>query len=153
MKIVTWVLGGILALVLLPVLFVGGHACTWFGEAATVTREEFGPRALLEKYSRFKSLHASLAAKQAGIRSLGTKVERLRADYEGTPRKDWPRDDRQQLAQWESEIDGLKLIFNQGAATYNADMAKAHYRFTNVGDLPEGATEPLPREHVLYIVN
>jgi hypothetical protein len=136
----------------LGVLAVGGWALSWFGEAATVAREEFGPRELLRKYSAFKDAHASLAAQKGKIDILQAAAEQLLQDYEGVPRKDWPRDDRQQLAQDRAAASGMKLIFNGAAAQYNADMAKFQYRFCNVGTLPEGATEPLPREYVTYLV-
>ena len=39
----------------------------WFGETARVTQEEFGPRAMLEKYEWFKDAAAQLEKKQADI--------------------------------------------------------------------------------------
>ena len=42
-------------------------------------------------------------------------------------------------------------MHNQLCAEYNSAMSKFNYRFTNIGDLPEGATEPLPREYKPYI--
>lgn len=130
---------------------VGGWAMGWFGEAATVAREEFGPRALLTKYMAFKDTHASLSAQQAKISVLQAGVDQFLKDYEGTHRKDWPRDERQQLAQDRSAVSGMKLIFNTVAAQYNADMAKFNYRFCNAGTLPKGATDPLPREYITYV--
>jgi hypothetical protein len=45
----------------------------------------------------------------------------------------------------------MKYSFNQLAADYNAQMAKINYAFCNVGQLPQGATTPLPREYKPYI--
>jgi hypothetical protein len=70
---------------------------------------------------------------------------------EGESRKDWAREDREQLNVWMQEVAGVKASFNQLAAEYNANMAKFNYRFTNAGDLPRGATEVLPREFRTYI--
>ncbi len=143
---------GVGLLVLIPacgvIKLVGG----WFGEAATVAQEEFGPRALLQKYESFKDMHAQLAAKQANIKAQQGKIKGLEDAYEGESRKDWDRVDKQQHSQWLAEMDGQKLNFNNLAAQYNAAMAKLNYKFCNVGTLPEGATEPLPREYAPYIV-
>jgi len=149
---------GITLLVLLgilsfPLLWVGAHACGWVGEAATVAREEFGPRALLQKYEEFKNLHASLSSKKASIDVLDAGIAQFQKDYDGVPKKDWPRDERQQFSQDRKAVEGLKLVFNIGAAQYNAAMTKFNYAFCNAGTLPQGASEPLPREYVTYLVN
>jgi hypothetical protein len=48
---------------------------------------------------------------------------------------------------------GIKASYRTLAAEYNAAMAKFNYRFANAGDLPEGATEPLPREFATYAID
>ena len=48
-------------------VFVLGAGFGWFGEAAQVTREEFGPRAMLGKYEWFKDAAAQLEKKQAVV--------------------------------------------------------------------------------------
>jgi len=48
-------------------------------------------------------------------------------------------------------VAGIKASYNQLAAEYNAGMVKINWRYTNVGDLPPGSTEPLPREFKPYI--
>jgi hypothetical protein len=53
--------------------------------------------------------------------------------------------------QWNGELDGVKASYNDLAADYNSAMSKANVNFTNVGDLPKGASEPLPREVAPYI--
>lgn len=137
----------------LTTLFVGSWALSWVGEAATVAREEFGPRELLRKYSQFKDTHAALAAQKSSIDTMQAGIDAFKADYKDVPKKDWPRDERQAYNMNRSAVSGMKLRFNSVAAQYNADMAKFNYRFCNVGTLPEGASEPLPREYVTYIVN
>ena len=51
---------------------------------------------------------------------------------------------------WEQEQAGMVLSYNALAAEYNAKMAEMHWAFTNVGQLPAGASEPLPREFAPY---
>jgi len=139
--------------VIIPIIaafsIIGG-ALGWFGEAQQVAREEFGPRELLRKYEWFKDASASLDKKVADIKMYDTQIQELQNDYADVPRKDWPRDVRENLNQWRSYRIGIRASYNGLAAEYNAQMAKFNWRFTNAGMLPEGATEPLPREYKPY---
>lgn len=148
LSIVFRVLGGI---VLIVVCLWGIGTCFgWFGEAATVTREQVGPRALLVKYEWFKDAKAALDAKRANISVYETRFKRLQADYEGQSRSKWPEDERQQANLWSSELAGIVASYNALAAEYNSNMAKVNWAFTNVGSLPQGATEVMPREVATY---
>lgn len=120
-------------------------------EAATVVREEFGPRALLQKYEWFKDASAALDKKLADVKVYQGRQSAMLASYDGAARKTWAREDREQLSIWMSEAAGIKASYNQLAAEYNAKMAKFNWRFTNVGGLPQGATQPLPREYKPYV--
>ena len=62
----------------------------------------------------------------------------------------WPREDREQFNLWEQEVAGIKASYNMLAADYNAQMAKFNWAFAERGKLPEGATDPLPREYKPY---
>lgn len=130
-----------------------GSVFGWFGEAAQVAKEEFGPRAMLQKYEWFKDASAQLDKKKADIGVYDSRVADLFADYEGVKRKDWPRSDREQLSVWRSEVAGVRASFNGLSADYNAQMAKFNWSFANAGSLPKGATEPLPSEYKPYEVN
>jgi len=143
-------IGG-LVLAIVVVLMIVGRGLSCAGEGLQVAQEEFGPRALLQKYELFKDMAASLDALKADIRVYEGNVAQMSEDYEGTPRKDWDRTDKEQMSQWRAEVAGVKSQFNAVAAEYNAAMAKFNYAFCNVGDLPQGATEPLPREFKAYI--
>ena len=58
----------IFGLCVLGILVSGiGYSLGWFSETAQVTQEEFGPRAMLEKYEWFKDAAAQLDKKQADI--------------------------------------------------------------------------------------
>lgn len=128
------------------------YALSYFGEAGAVIKEELGPRALLKKYEWFKDTSASLDAKGADIQIYHSKIVRMEKDYEGATRKDWDRTDKESLNIWYQELAGIKSSYNSLAAQYNAQMAKIHWRFCNAGDLPEGATQVLPREFREYVI-
>lgn len=149
---------GVLCLVLLGFTTLGIANCALglFGgvatNAATVIQKEFYPDALLRKYEWFKDAAAALDKKQADMGVYNTRLSALAADYRGVARKDWPRDDREQSSIWQSELAGIKASYNQLAAEYNAEMVKFNWRFTNVGDVPQGG-KPLPREYRSYQEN
>jgi hypothetical protein len=130
---------------------VVGYGLGWFGEAAVVVREEFGPRAMLVKYEWFKDAAAQLEKKQADITVYEGRMKAVDETYKDLPRQKWPREDREQYNVWSSEVAGVKASFNSLAAEYNSQMAKFNWRFANVGELPQGATKPLPREFKAYV--
>ncbi len=137
----------VLSLIFGAIGFVGG----WFGEAAQVAKEEFGPRAMLTKYEWFKDAAANCEKKLADIEVYKVKINEMKADYEGVHRKEWDRVDKQTMSQWKSELAGVAASYNGLAAEYNAQMAKFNWSFAEAGKLPEGATEPLPREFKPYV--
>lgn len=141
------IIGAILIIIPLSLM---SYTCGWFQEAGQVAQEEFGPRALLKKYTWFKDAAAELDKKLADLTVYENRFKGLKEDYEDTPRVKWAREDREQYNLWQSEVAGVKASYNSLAAEYNANMAKFNWRFTNVGDLPEGATEVLPREFKPY---
>jgi len=136
--IILFVLGGIVGGV--------GYVAGWFGEAAAVAREELGPRALLKKYEWFKNASASLDRHRANLDAYKQRLASLKESYGEEPRSKWDRTDKEDWNQWHTEALGILATYNGLAAEYNAQMSKINWRFTNVGDLPEGQTEVLPRE-------
>lgn len=136
--------------VIFIVVGVTGWALGWFGEAVEVIEEEFSPSELLQKYEWFKDTAAELDAKRANIGVYNSRVESLKESYGDTPRSEWDRTDKEQYNLWIQEQAGVIASYNQLAADYNAQMAKFNWRFANVGKLPEGATEPVPREFQPY---
>lgn len=125
---------------------IGGAA----DNAATVLQKEFYPDALLRKYEWFKDASASLDKKAADMKVYDRRLSSLKEDYSGVPRLKWPRDDREQFSIWSSEAAGIRASYNSLAAEYNAEMAKVNWRFTNVGDVPQGGN-PLPRAYRPYL--
>ena len=130
-----------------------GFVSGWFGEAATVAQEEFGPEAALEKYEWFKNASAQLDKKRADIKVYEANVQDLESDYEGTPRSKWDRVDKQQLSQWKMEVSGIKASFNSLAAEYNANSAKFNWKMFDTGKAPDGSNYPLPRTIKPYLVD
>lgn len=135
--------------------FWGLRACGFVGgalnNAEKVARKEFYPEALLRKYEWFKDAAAALDQKIATISVYQKRLDSLAEAYKGKRRGEWPRDDREQFNLWRSELDGIRASYNELAAEYNAQMVKFNWRFTNVGDLPPGASNPLPREFKPYV--
>jgi hypothetical protein len=154
---VRWTLGRAFTRLILPLVALGiamsiiGYGLGWFGEAAKVAQDQFGPQAMLAKYEWFKDASAQLDKKQADITVYEGRIKGMDATYQKLPRQKWPREDREQYNVWSSEVAGVKASFNLLAADYNAQMAKFNYRFANVGDLPKGAGKPLPREYRSYV--
>ncbi len=125
-------------------------ACRWFGEAEEVAYDEFGPKAMLKKYSWFKDASAELDKKLADIKVYEGRMVAMNETYKNLPRQKWPREDREQYNIWSSELAGVKASYNSLAPEYNAQMVKFNWKFANKGELPQGATEPLPREYKPY---
>lgn len=139
-------------LLLIGILLIS-VGCRHVADANETFYQETKASTLLERYSRFKDMHANLSSKLAGIEALKKKITGMEDDYAGVPRSEWQRADIQALNQWRGELDALKLSYNSLAAQYNSEMAKANVSYTNVGDLPKGATQTLPREVAPYIEN
>jgi hypothetical protein len=137
-------------LISIPIAVVSCSALGWVGDAATVAREEVAPKTLLKKYEWFKDTAATLDKKNADIDVYGKRLEVLNSNYKDVPRAQWARDDREQSNQCASELAGIKASFNSLAAEYNSAMSKINYSFCNVGTLPEGASQALPREFREY---
>lgn len=142
--------GSLSVLAAVVLISITGYGLGWFQEAAEVSREEFGPRALLQKYEWFKDASAQLDKKQADIGVYESRLDALEAAYDGVGRADWDRVDKQQSNLWRAELAGVIASYNGLAAEYNAEMSKFNWRFANVGDLPRGATQALPREYRPY---
>ncbi len=128
------------------------RGCSVANEAANVAQEQFGARESLRKYEWFKDAAAQLEKKQADIKVYDVRLAAL-VEANDTQRSKWAREDREQWSIWQSESAGVRASFNSLAAEYNAAMSKANFRFANIGDLPAGATTPLPREFKTYLEN
>jgi len=134
-------------------LFIGtlGYFGGWLGDAADTAKKEFSASAMLKKYEWFKDASAQLDKKTADVSVYESRVKNLEDAYKGKDRTQWLRSDAEQYNVWQSEVAGVRASYNLLAAEYNSNMAKFNYSFCNAGDLPRGATTPLPREYKPYI--
>jgi Tfp pilus assembly protein PilV len=150
MKTFAWIILGVLGLGLLSLFGTCVRSCS---NAEETAYKEFNASALLKKYEYFKDISSQLDKKVADLSVFTVKIKSLKADYVGKDRSKWARDDREQLSIWQSELDGMKASYNELAAQYNSAMSKFNYAFCNVGSLPKGAADPLPREFKPYIID
>ena len=146
-----WHTIAILVLIGLFALFTIGEISRYIRNLSDTAFEEFSPEALLEKYEWFKDASAQLDKKLADIKVYSGRTENMNEAYKGVPRNQWARTDLDDYNIWTSEVSGIKASYNSLAGEYNSQMAKFNYRFANVGELPKGATEPLPREYKPYV--
>lgn len=137
--------------ILFVLIFAVSYAFSWCGSAANTVQKEVGSDAMLQKYMWLKEAHAQLDKKQADVKVYQTRLKSMDDMYKDVPRAKWAREDREQYNVWSSEVAGIKASYNDLAAQYNAKMAEMNWRFTNVGELPQGATETLPREYAPYM--
>ena len=134
-----------LGLLLIVTMTLSG--CWWLREARNVARDELGPRALLEKYEYFKNVSASIDKSYADIGIHKEILSNLEEMYEDVSRRNWHRSDIDTHRIKSSELAGVKANCNTLVAEYNAEMAKLNVSFANVGDLPAGADQVLPKEY------
>lgn len=120
-------------------------------KAMDVAAAQFDPATMLKRYEWFKDAAAMCDKKRADLTLYESRFKQLQADYAGKPRNEWAREDREQYNMWLSECSGIAASYNTLAAEYNSAMAKMNYSFTNIGELPRGVSEPLPREFKPYM--
>jgi hypothetical protein len=120
-----------------------GTVFGWFGEAATVAQQQFGPAAAVQKYEWFKDAASQLDRKKADLTMFDARVDSLKKLSDSDRHAD-------ALNQAVSERIGVASSYNDLAARYNSSMAKANWRWANIGDVPAGS-EALPREYREYV--
>ena len=157
MTTLKWI-GGFFAagmLILLLVFFIGtcNTGAALIQNAQKMVYDQYKPEELLRKYEWFKDAAAQLDAKLSNLEGYEARFVDMRKNYgkDSLNRTSWGREDKEQWNIWQSESVGLKASYNDLSAQYNAAMVKFNYRFCNRGDLPQGATEVLPREYRTYI--
>lgn len=128
-------------MILIAFTFCG---CRYADDASDTAFKELKASTLLQRYEYFKDLSSAIDKKRADI-------EMYQAEIASMDSKD--RDDKFYIQQRKSELLGIIAMHNELCSQYNSAMSKINYRFTNVGSLPQGATEPLPREIKPYINN
>ncbi len=146
---------GVAALVALSAaLFIPMRGCAMVNKVADnamkAVEEQTDARTLIKRYEWFKDASAQLDKKLADLKVYERRFQSLKGEYAGKTRADWAREDREQFNLWSSEVAGIEASYNTLAAEYNAAMSKINHRWTNYGDMPAGATTPLPKEFKPY---
>lgn len=135
-------------LMILPIVLFGcniiGRGMNWANRAVEVTAQQVDPAELLRKYEWFKDASAQLDQKVSSIKIFKKRNESILAASDKT------RSDKESYYLALTEVDGMKASYNELAAEYNSQMAKINWRLCNVGQLPQGATDTLPREYKQY---
>lgn len=115
------------------VLAAIGYGLGWFGEAAQVAQEEFGPRAALKKYEWFKEQAAAIKKMDQDVVMYEKRVKDVESRYSsyGENRTKWPLDARIQYGH-ESQVarDDLVAIASQRnnlVKEYNAASSKFNW--------------------------
>ncbi len=120
-----------------------GYGLGWFGEAADVAREQFGPRASLQKYEWFKDQSSRIDKMDQDIalfeqRRAGVKTQFVSA-Y-GEDRAKWPPTAQMQYASDRKQAtDDLLAILSQRnnlVREYNAQSEKFNWKTYNTSDRP-----------------
>jgi hypothetical protein len=149
MKVIGWAF--VIVVAVIALWFVGA-TLGWFGRAADVVQQEVDPYALQRKYEWFKDSAAQLDARRADIAVYENRFKAIGGKVGECP-PGAARVEREQCMVWVQEVSGVIASYNDLASQYNAEMAKWNWRFVNVGQLPQGATEPLPRGFKPYQYN
>lgn len=153
-SIILWCILGFILLVPACIFIKGCSVATrMVNNGLETTYQQFKPEELLRKYEWFKDASAQLDNKVATLSDYEGRFHNLKQSYgsDSGSRRQWSRSDIEQWNIWQSEYTGLQASYNDLSAQYNSTMAKFNYRFCNVGMLPQGQTEPLPREFKPYI--
>lgn len=138
-------------LIIVAFILLFFSSCHYTTDAQDTVFKEFKVSTLLKKYEYFKDVSAQLDKKVSDIGVYEVRLKSIETSYGEVKRSEWAREDREQYNLSYSELAGVKSSYNSLAAEYNAAMSKFNYSFCNVGSLPQGATNPLPREYKPYI--
>lgn len=154
-NIAGWLIGIVLFFSIIMPIFCGtcGTASKMIENGQQTIYNQFKPEELLRKYEWFKDASAQLDQKQATLIAYEQRFSNISLSYgkDSTNRHKWDKEDREQWNVWESEYLGIKASYNDLASEYNSAMSKFNYAFCNAGKMPEGTTNPLPREYKPYI--
>jgi hypothetical protein len=104
--------GILLIILILGVIGIVGKGCGMAGffvnDAVKTAKKEFSPSELLRKYEWFKDASAQLDKKQADIKVFEVKL----TEFDGLTRKEMDRTDKEQKAQWQVEVAGIRSSYN-----------------------------------------
>lgn len=120
MKVALLFIGCIIALS--GISYVAG----WFGQAADVAQEEFGPRAALQKYEWFKDQAAAIKTAELSRDQFKSSLKDLEEKQEKAPdaisrqlMEGNVTNARNDLTAFEANLKNLKEEFNAASAKFN----------------------------------
>lgn len=120
--------------IFIALFMLGG--CRYINDAQETAYNEFKASSSLVKYEWFKDASASLAQKLESIKVVEAKIQALSDDYEGVPRREWDRTDKETYRIWTQELTGMILSYNILAAEFNSNRSKFNWTYAE-GDKPE----------------
>jgi hypothetical protein len=139
MNEVPWTIGKAFTHMILPLMalsvIVGiiGYGLGWFGEAAQVAQQEFGPKAALTKYQWFIDQQNAIQKMDQDVRMYEARVKKVDDQYAtyGTDRSKWPPDVRVQYnhenQQAREDLLAIASQRNNLVKEYNADSEKFNW--------------------------
>lgn len=110
-----------------------GYALGWFGEAAQVAQEQYGPRASLQKYEWFVDQASRIEKMDKDVQLYEDRVARVDAQYVGygQDKTKWPPDVRVQYnhARQQASDDLVAVVSqrNNLVREYNAASEKFNW--------------------------
>lgn len=124
-----------ITLFILAVLFGGAsYIFGWFSETAQVAKDEFGPKASLEKYEWFISQSNNIQKMDQDIKLVTERIASLDAQHTqsyGINKSKWPIDVRMQVTKEENTLNdqlvATKAQRNKLASEYNAQSEKFNW--------------------------
>lgn len=125
-----------------PFCFIQLEILGWVGSTAKVVHDEFGAKAILEKYTYLKSIAAQLTSKKNNI-IIASRALKTRKLDNPKPMSEWARDEREAYWQREAELIAMKSNYNNLVAEYNQLMSQLNWKFAYSNQLPHGADEVL----------
>jgi len=149
-KDVKWTFWKVVPLVFGAIVVLGviSYALGWFGEAASVAQDEFGPKAALEKYEWFKDQSARIEKSKADIMTFEERVKGIEKQYSGYGKDmaKWPPHIQVQYnsAKQTSRDDLTAIVsnYNNLVKEYNAASSKFNWvPFKTKSDKPKETIE------------
>jgi hypothetical protein len=123
-----------LLIVMGAILGVVGYAFNWCGDAAQVTRDEFGPKAMIQKYEWFKEQSAAIKKMDQDIVLFEKRSVSVVSQYKdyGQDKTKWPMDIRLQYNRAKEQArDDLMAVVSQRnnlVKEYNAAGSKFNWK-------------------------
>jgi hypothetical protein len=123
----------VLVVVLSAIIGGAGYVFGWFGEAAQVAHDEFGPKAALQKYEWFKEQAAGIKKMDQDVSMYEQRVKSVDAQYVayGKDPAKWPLDVRVQYnhakEQGRDDLVAIASQRNNLVKEYNAASSKFNW--------------------------